>query len=43
MTPKAVSLTWPLHVKTWLRLIADSEGPDQPLNPRSLVKTFTAR
>ena len=42
MTPKPVSLTW-LHVKTLLRLNADSEGPDQPLNPRSVVKTFTAR
>ena len=33
----------PDHVKTCLRAYTDSEGPDQPAHPRSLIKGFTVR
>ena len=31
------------HVKARLRAYADSEGPDQAVHPRSLIRTVTVR
>ena len=40
---KTVDLTKMGRGKTFLRAYADSEGPDQPAHPRSLIRTFTVR
>ena len=31
------------HAKTCLRAYEDSEGPDQPAHPRSLIRVFAVR
>ena len=33
----------PGHAKTCLRAYADSEGPDKPAHPRSLIRAFIVR
>ena len=39
----ASKLIRPCHAKTCLRLYAESEGPDQPAHPRSLIRAFAVR
>ena len=39
----AVTLSGPCYAKTCLWAYADSEGPDQPAHPRSLIRTFAVR
>ena len=37
---RTVSLIRPRHENMYLRAYADSEDPDQPAHPRSLIRTF---
>ena len=38
---KSINISGPRYINKCLRAYADSEAPDQPAHPRSLIKTFT--